>query len=271
MERPENQDWQRACVKCGKVKCAKPEKVAEWMREATGDVFKYVETFATEDQRIMGDLRGQIGKFSVMMEIFLVGWSRLLDGVCYGCQPEAFPQEHERLDSPDGMNFEHWRRWAFAAPVIAEQKARDAIRAEVLADVAATGPAGAAIAAELTPPATWRIKTAKGDMDAPCAWARGGLVVVMLGEANLEKALAERAAGQEDAYPAQCWTITHASSGLAIAQSWEVADDAIEQARRLLPLLDWTLPMDALQAAMKASPEAQRGVQFARAVGHHWD
>jgi len=267
MQRPENQDWQRECTKCGKVTCPKPEKVAEWMREATDSTFKYVEEFAREDPRFSGGMREQAGKFSVMMELHLVSWSRCLEGVCMDCQETAFPEEEARLGDAEGMSRAHWRRWAFVHPLVADQRKRDAIRAEVLADVAATGPVGESIAAELRPPATMKIQSEQGPQEAPCAWLRGGLAVTMLGEADLEKARAERAAGKDDAYPTQCWSITHAATGLALAKSWDMPDDAVTEARRLLPLLDWTLSMDKLSEAMKASEEAQRAVAFARTVG----
>lgn len=255
METPEGQDWQRECVKCGKVKCPKVEKVSEWLRGATDDTFKYVEEFAREDPRFTSGLREQAGKYSVMMELHLVAWSRCLEGVCFDCQEEAFPEEEERLGDPEWMQAEHWRRWAFAAPLVAEQKKRDAIRAEVLEDVAATSLVGKEIAASLRPPLTARIITKDGEKEVPCAWARGGLVVVMLGEANLEKARAERAEGKEGVYPTQAWSITHAASELALVQSFDMPDDAVEAARRLLPLADWRLPVDELTEVLKANPK----------------
>lgn len=264
MERPENQDWQRQCTKCGRVTCPTPEKVAEWMRDATGECFKWVERFASEDPERMGGWREQAGKYSVMMELVLASWSRCLEGICMDCQSAAFPSEHERLDDPEGMAGEHWRRWAFVVPLVAEQRERDAIRAEVLADVAATGPVGESIAADLRPPATWKVRTKEGEQEVPCAWKRDGLVVVMLGEATLEKAKADRAAGKEGAYPTQHWTVTHAASGMAVAQSYDTADGAIEAARRLLPVVDWTLPMEQVTEAVKASKEAQRAISLER-------
>jgi hypothetical protein len=267
METPENQDWQRECTKCGKVKCPKAEKVAEWMRGTTDETFKYLEHFAREDPKYGDGMRSQAGKFSVMMELHLVGWSRCLDGVCFDCQETAFPEEHAHYDDPEGMSAEHWRRWAFAAPLVAEQKQRDAIRAEVLADVAATGAVGESIAADLRPPSTWKIQTAKGEKEVPCAWARGGLVVVLMAEANLEKSRAERAEGKEGVYPTQVWSITHAASGLAVAASWDMPDDAVREARRLLPLLDWSLPMAEVAAALKDNPAAQQAVAMAREIG----
>lgn len=264
MEHPENQDWQRACTKCGKVKCPKVEKVAEWMRDATNDTFRWVEEFSKEDPKYGNGWRQQAGKFSVMMEMHLVGWSRCLEGVCFDCQKEAFPAEEERLDDPEGLNADHWRRWTFAVPLLHEQRQRDEIRAEVLADVAAFNAAGSAIAAGLRPPPTWKIQTKDGAKEVPCAWARGGLVVVMIAEANLEKSKADRAEGKEGVYPTQCWSVTHAASGLAVASSYDVPDDAVEAARRMLPLVDWTQPMEQVAAAVKASKQAAGAVAMER-------
>lgn len=263
MEHPENQDWQRACTKCGKVKCPKVEKVAEWMRNATDETFKGVEHFASEDPR-MRSWREQASFFSIVMEQHLVGWSRCLEGVCFDCQKEAFPAEDERLDDPEGIGHEHWLRWAFAVPLVQEQRRRDAIRAEVLAEVAVFNAAGAAIADALRPPATWKIRTEKGEKEVPCAWARGGLVVVMIAEANLEKSKADRAEGKEGVYPTQCWSVTHAASGLAVAMPYDMPDDAVEAARRLLPLVDWTLPLKQCSEAVKASQKARDAVAMER-------
>lgn len=266
----ENQDWQRECTKCGKVKCPKVEKVAEWMRAATDETFKYVEYFAREDPRFGDGLRSQAGKFSVMMELHMVSWSRCLEGVCMECQPKAFPEEHERLDDPEGLNAEHWRRWAFAAPLVAEQKQRDELRAEVLADVESFGEPGKAIAEALRPPATVKIRMSEGEKEAPCAWSRGGLAVVMLGEGNLEKAKADRAAGNADAYPTQAWSVTHVASGLAVASSYDMPDDAVRAARRFLPLVDWTQPYEKVCEAMKANKEARSEVALERIRTSMW-
>ncbi len=251
---PEGQYWQTECRICHKVKCPKVEKVAEWMREATSNTFKYVEEFAKEDPRFTSGLREQAGEYSVMMELHLVSWSRCLEGVCFECQESAFHEEEERLGNPEGMSADHWRRWAFAAPLLAEQRKRDAIRTEVLEDVAATGDAGKEIAVSLRSPPTWRISTKDGERDAPCAWSRGGLVVVMLGEAGLEKSRADRAEGKEGVYPTQAWSITHAASGLALVQSFDMPDEAVAVARRLLPMADWTLSAEEMTAVLKANP-----------------
>jgi hypothetical protein len=266
---PENQDWQQPCSKCGKVKCPKPGEVARWMREATPKTFERAESMASEKPGVQG-WRDQATYYSTIMEQQLVSWSRCLEGVCFDCQAEAFPDEEERLGNPEGIRAAHWHRWCFLVPLIQEQRARDEIRATVLADFEATGKHGKALAAQLRPPTTWNIVTKDGALAAPCAWARGGLVVVMLGEADLAKARKQRAEGVEGAYPTQCWSVTHSHSGTSVVSSFNMADDAIAVARRLLPLVNWDRPMEEVLVDIHSSPEAQRQIRLEQAVANAW-
>lgn len=258
---PEGQDWQRPCIRCGKVTVPKVEKVAEWLRRAAPEAHTFLGMMAHEDPR-GSRWRTQAARMDGYLETLLGGWACLLEGVCDDCQPEAYPEVHERLSDPEEVNFDGWKRWAFSVPPQQDAAILKACREEVLADVEAFNAAGAAIAQALRPPATVRIVTAKGPKEVPCAFLRGGLAVTLTGEAGLEKARAEVKAGNADAYPAQAWAVTHIESGLQVCGTYDTAEIAMGAARRLLPLANWTLPMDALKASMPKDSEAWREVRM---------
>lgn len=255
-QEPEGQDWQTTCRVCQRQRCPKVEKVAEWMRMATRRGFEGMDLLASETPQVQ-TWRDQTAYFSSSLEQMLTSWSRCLEGVCYECQAKTFPEEDARLGNPEALHAEHWRRWVFAVPLKQTQADRDAIREEVLKEVASFGDAGAAITQALTPPATLRVIGKDGPIDAPCAWSRGGLAVVKLDEVPLAKAKVDRDAGNREAYPLECWAVVHVQSSTNIVGPYDVADGAVEVGRRLLTLGDWTRSVEELKVDGKVMAEVR--------------
>lgn len=260
-ETPEGQAYQTTCRECARQKCLKPERVAEVLRDVLMDGHRLLEVMASEAPSV-SDWRWQTACFEGGLEIRLTILSRHLEGVCTDCQPKAFTAEDARLSNPNALHHMARMRWLFAVPLRQEQNARDALRAELLADVAAHGEAGAAIVEALTPPPTIRTITENGPLDAPCAWMRGGLAVTRAGGADLQRAKAARDAGDAEAYPTEAWVITHVASGTAIVGTYDMPDDAVRAARRLLPITDWVRSVEDLCADPAARAEMMKHVEL---------
>lgn len=253
----------RECRVCHQMTCPSVAKVAELLRGAVEQGHKFLGLLASEDPSRAG-WRSQAAYYDAVTEGTLYSLSRELDGVCMECQPKEFPEDEERFGDPEFANFTAWKRWCFSVPPRQDAALRQLVRDEVLADVEATGAEGARIAAQLRPPPTVTIATTDGPKDKPCAFLRGGIAVVLLGEATLEQARAEVAAGNAEAWPEQAWGVTHVASGTDLVSTFPTAETAIEAARRLLPLADWTLSGEELKKRVGPDGEAARVLRLER-------
>lgn len=259
----EGQDWQRECRVCKKVKCPKPEKVGEWMRDVLKDSHAYVFDMVREGG--FAGWRWQVGCFEASLESAHATWSRNLDGVCNDCLDTTFPDEAQRYRNPELVHEEACQRWRFVVPWPKEGEERARQRQAVLAEVESFSEAGAEVVRLMTPPAVFAIKMKDGTTkDVPCVWLRGGLAVVMCARVPLEDALIKRAAGNASAYPCEAWVVTHVESGAAIISSFNTAAQAIEVAHRMVSLVDWTRPMVEVGEQLAANPEATSTMHMLR-------
>lgn len=217
---PEGKDWQTTCRVCSKVKCPKPEKVADWMRSVISDThFRNLDLMRTQEGNEAWTWRDQTAAFEATIQCRLISWSYALQGVCPDCLEVTAPEAHALLDDPPRLHAEARRRWllAVAPPTPALQTVvlrKDGTKQEV-----------------------------------PCAWKSGGLAVALVGSMTAEgvrKAEAENKWGGP-----QVWAITHEASGTAIAAKWDHPDAARQVAEKaLLPMVDWTQSMDTIRTTI---------------------
>lgn len=125
MTHPENQDWQRVCVKCGKVKCPKVEKVAEWMR----GLLDRAHDVHMKDMGSLG-LHWALGLEGSHITIAMEVWSRGLEGVCSDCVASVAPPEVVALlDDPEELLTVSVNRWKRSVPEVASDSVNDAVQA----------------------------------------------------------------------------------------------------------------------------------------------
>lgn len=140
---PEGEPWQQACIVCAKVKCPKPEKVAEWMRGLVVDLHERL--LEPDLQRLMS-MRFHVASYEGEVQTRMFSWSWALQGVCFDCLPQKAPEMCEYLEAGECVHFDSMVRWSALFP---------------------------------REPAVSRVKVRgeRGVMPVATIWSKGGLVV----------------------------------------------------------------------------------------------